>query len=136
MRNVVAVAFSLVACGGQVVVGDAGATDAGGSDAPLDAGGDAAPDCNSLGAQITALESQARTCCPICNTPQCGFAVQSVCCPISMTASDAPALTQAVAQYKQLGCRTIACAGAPCRVAPSKTCVPTGPGNSQSGICQ
>ena len=137
MRSLALVTLILAACGGEIATVDAGGVDAGGgkdarSDATADGG---ALDCNSLRVSIDALTNQAKTCCPICNTPQCSHVATGLCCPVSITASSAPELEKAVAEYAQK-CGTVACPAIPCFMAPSNKCVPGGSGVSQSGSCQ
>ena len=131
------------ACGGTVAtVGDGGASgDATSADAIVT--NDATPqtdapvpvDCNALRAKVDALRTEAKTCCPFCNSQQCGFAVMDVCCPISITASSAPAFSAAVAEYEKQ-CPQ-ACPATPCAKAPSFNCKPNDPMNPSSrGTCQ
>ncbi len=136
-------ALGAPACGGTVAtVGDAGASsDATSADAIVTQDGTTlmdAPvpvDCNALRAKVDALRAEAKTCCPFCNSQQCGFAVVDVCCPFSITASVAPAFSAALAEYEK-SCPQ-ACPATPCAKAPSFNCKPNDPQNPQSrGTCQ
>ena len=125
----------LVACGGQVAdLGDGGAVDSASPPVQKDASVEAAPsvDCLALMAKITALTDQAKTCCPFCNSQQCGQTAEGLCCPVSITAASAPDLDSAVKLYK-LQCGPVACPAIPCAKAPSMNCppVPNGPSKCQ-----
>jgi hypothetical protein len=143
-----AVCTLLVACScGKIDLGDAGpGQDATSTDSPSPPppGTDAAPppptpdsgpDCSSMAAEIDAMQKQAETCCPICNTPQCDVAVQGVCCPFSVTGHAPAGFDALVAEYKA-ACHPL-CPAIPCPIAPSKTCKSIDPANpSAQGICQ
>ena len=144
-----AVSTLAIACsGGKIDLGDGGAVqDAATSDAPappptVDSGPpppppdvDSGPDCTTMAAEIDAMQKQAETCCPICNTAQCNVAVQGVCCPFSVTGHAPAGFDALVAQYKAT-CHPL-CPAIACLPAPSNTCKSTDPTNpSAQGLCQ
>jgi hypothetical protein len=128
------------ACGGHVAtIGDG--TDGGGSDGGV--ANDATPttdatpvvDCNALKAELDMERAQAQTCCPFCNSLQCGVAIQDVCCAFSVTAPSAPMFTETLKKY-EASCPQ-ACPATPCPKAPSGICKPVDPQNPSSrGVCQ
>jgi hypothetical protein len=133
------VAFAIAACGGTTLPApidkDASTTDAAG-DAARDATRDAPTtvDCKALEQKLALLRMQARTCCRICQEPQCGHLVDDVCCPISITGTAAPEFSAAVADYKRL-CGPIACPAIVCNDKPSMECQP-GPDAQSAGSCR
>jgi hypothetical protein len=143
--------FLIAACSGRVAspdVDDASMSSDASADAapiPSDAptsSGDATPnvdaagvDCQALSAQLDALRTEAKTCCPFCNSLQCNKLVDDVCCPISVTGTPSKAFTDGVAQYKAF-CNPV-CPAIACSTQPSLNCVTTDPTNpSAHGICQ
>jgi hypothetical protein len=141
-------AFLLAACsGGKLAdLGDGGPPDAApaptdaattpppvdASPPPIDAGG---PSCSDLAQQLDAMEAQAKTCCPICNTPQCDVAVEGICCPFSVTGTPPAGFAEMLAAYKA-ACHPL-CPAIACAIAPSNVCTPVNPGNpAGQGICQ
>ncbi len=140
MRLSLLIALTLLAaagCGGQVAGPiDAGAGDGQAADATSDVKVDAPPavDCTKLAADIGDLEEQARTCCAFCNSVQCSHVVDGLCCPVSITSDQAPALAAALAKFKAAGC-VAGCPAVLCPTAPSNVC---GPGKDPNGAgrCQ
>lgn len=124
-------------CGGATVPGIPDAAADATVDAPSkDAARDAPPvtNCADLEKKLDALRTQAKTCCPICNSIQCGNLVDDVCCPISITGTAAPDFSAAVAEYKRL-CGPIACPAIVCRDKASFECVP-GADPKGAGSCR
>ena len=130
---VLAVCIFSTGCAGKTAtdLGDAGTP----TDASVDDAYEAGPSCADLTAQLAAMRQQMKTCCPLCNTLQCGNVVDDVCCAFSITGTPppewAPTLAQVRSQCPQ------ACPAIPCPPAPSKNCVssdPTHPG--VPGVCQ
>lgn len=129
------------ACGGSVAsVGDGGANDASSGDsqthdAPPQPDGPKPVDCAAMAAKLDALRTEAKTCCPFCNSLQCQNVVKDTCCPFSITAPSAPAFTQLLQEY-EAQCPQ-ACPATPCPKVPSGICKPIDPQNPSSrGTCQ
>jgi hypothetical protein len=122
-------------CAGKTIstdLGDAGSAIDSSTDDVYEASG---PSCADLAAQLASMKTTMKTCCPICNTPQCMNVVDDVCCPFSISGTPPPEWSATLATY-HAQC-PIACPGLPCAPAPSKNCVssdPTHPG--VPGVCQ
>lgn len=112
-----------VAPADDAAVRDGGTVDAVAMDAPSSDG--STDDCATLLARIDQRRPDALKCCATCGALPCGQTVDDVCCPISVSDSNAPAVVDfgaAVDAYRQR-CNP-ACAGSTCPAVPSQDCDP------------
>lgn len=96
--------------------------------AALDTGGgqpaDTGPSCQALMNDVEAKRKEAIVCSPLSLDPQCGEAVDGICCKLWVTDADAKAskdFKAAVAAYKNAGCATN-CGSVKCADGPTYMC--------------